>query len=276
MSANSSYLTGIPSTPNTVSDSWQPAVEQIDTTKKGFNAVSLGNWDTTTTKPTVLAGSEIEAAGGVVRVATDETILDDPGGVIAGTVYLVVDFSGVNPEWYFTNDAPVWNVSLAGFYEAASGSVNWKYTGHTLLWDGSTAYSDKSYLSSVSEPSNTYFRGLGFFGGTSILESITLTGTFQQEFFPAGYIHPVRWDNQKALSASINLGAVHSGTFATSGIGKVPLAKGLAGTSGTFVDAGADIIGAVGSFLSDGTNYTVNMSSPAAAGNVIIYYATYR
>lgn len=145
MSANSTYLDGIPSTPNTVSDSWEPAVDQIDTTKKGFNAVNLSNWDATGVQPTVEAGSEIETAGGVARVGTAEMLLADPLGVNPGIVYVVIDFSSsIQPEWYYTNTSPVWNPSLAGFYEAGSGTVTRRYTGHRMFWIGNNEFKNKT------------------------------------------------------------------------------------------------------------------------------------
>jgi hypothetical protein len=251
MSANSEYLTGIPTTPNTVSDSWQPAVEQIDTTKKGWFGISMDDWDGSSTKPdTVLAGSEIEAAGGVIRVVTDETVLDDPGGIAAGTLYLVVDFSGSDPEWYWTNDAPSWNPSLNGFYEAASGSVSWKYTGHTCVWDGSTLYSNKGIFFANNQSGGHLALGsagefYNVFGGVSPTNPPITTVTNSGGILPAGRITLIDGTATSGAGRTFNIQVYANSTWTT-----VKTLSVSASSTGLFE---------YGPFYSNGSNYRIDM-----------------
>ena len=75
-------LPGVPSLPGDET-TWQDFVEQFEALKKGNIPLSLTNWDSSTTKPEVSAGSLIEIAGAVYLFDSDEGITNDSGLTVA-------------------------------------------------------------------------------------------------------------------------------------------------------------------------------------------------
>jgi hypothetical protein len=131
-------VTNPPSTPNTVSDSWQPLLDVNTMSYYGLNRVTLTNWDSSTTIPEVAQGSAIDIDGSVARFTTDEAIGGSPAD---GVVYLKFVVSGavVTPE--LTATAPTWYADKAGWYNV-SGE---RYSGHRLEKTG-TSYKYKSKI----------------------------------------------------------------------------------------------------------------------------------
>lgn len=116
--------------------------EYIERNARGYNAISLTNWDTSTTKPQVAAGSVIETNGASWDITTDTDI--STTGASSGTVYVV--FDDATPEFKFTSTAPTWSATLNGWY--VSGD---RFTGHLMAWDGSSSYDHKVMYSKNAE-----------------------------------------------------------------------------------------------------------------------------
>jgi len=137
-------MPGIPSVPGDET-TWAAAVDQFETLKKGDMPLSLTNWDASSTKPAIAAGSAIEIAGATYRFNSEAPILDITG-VVAGTVHCGVQVNDpVSGECtaFFINGVPGWRDDLNGWYNAEG---TFRYTGHMMDWDGAAAYTNKRYL----------------------------------------------------------------------------------------------------------------------------------
>lgn len=118
--------------------------ENIERVVRGYNGVSLTNWDTSTTAPQVASGSVIETNGVLYDVTGAETI--STTGASSGTVYLVFDDSSGAEEFVWSSVAPTWSDTLNGWY--VSGD---RFTGHYCEWDGATSFSEKKqYLGNTA------------------------------------------------------------------------------------------------------------------------------
>jgi len=134
-------MPGIPSVPGDET-TWAAAVDQFETLKKGDMPLSLTNWDASSTKPAIAAGSAIEIAGATYRFNSEAPILDITG-VVAGTVHCGVQVNDpVSGECtaFFINGVPGWRDDLNGWYNAEG---TFRYTGHVMDWDGADAYTNK-------------------------------------------------------------------------------------------------------------------------------------
>jgi len=134
-------MPGIPSVPGDET-TWAAAVDQFETLKKGDMPLSLTNWDASSTKPAIAAGSAIEIAGATYRFNSEAPILDITG-VVAGTVHCGVQVNDpVSGECtaFFINGDPGWRDDLNGWYNAEG---TFRYTGHMMDWDGADAYTNK-------------------------------------------------------------------------------------------------------------------------------------
>lgn len=123
-------LGGTGRTTETIKDNADDIIAAI----RGYNAISLTNWDSTSTAPQVASGSAIEANGVMYSVSTNTTISTTDAS--SGVNYLVFDDDTETFGWNDT--APTWSASLNGWY--VSGD---RFTGHVCTWDGSTSYTDK-------------------------------------------------------------------------------------------------------------------------------------
>ena len=135
-------MPGIPSVPGDET-TWAAAVDQFETLKKGDMPLSLTNWDASSTKPAIAAGSAIEIAGATYRFNSEAPILDITG-VVAGTVHCGVQVNDpVSGECtaFFINGDPGWRDDLNGWYNAEG---TFRYTGHMMDWDGADAYTNKT------------------------------------------------------------------------------------------------------------------------------------
>ena len=141
-------MPGIPSVPGDET-SWAAAVDQFETLKKGDIPLSLTNWDSSSTKPAVAAGSAIEVAGAVYRYPAEQAI--SQSGTAAGTYYVYIAAS--NGSANFTVSVPEWRADLAGWYNTAGDR---RYTGHVMDWDGADAYTNKRVFT-VDAPGGEVF-----------------------------------------------------------------------------------------------------------------------
>ena len=103
---------------------------------QGYNSISLTNWDSSTTKPQVAAGSAIEINGVVYDFTTATDI--DTSGASSGTIYLYFDDG--TPEFKFLDTAPTWSATLNGWYNSGD-----RFTGHMAFWNGVSMYLGKKY-----------------------------------------------------------------------------------------------------------------------------------
>lgn len=126
--------------------------EYIERNSRGYNAVSLTNWDSTTTIPQVAAGSVIEINGSTWDITTNTDI--DSSGATAGTVYVYFDDSA--PEFKFLDTAPAWSSTLNGWY--LSGD---RFTGYFMTWDGASSFSNKHQYVLNSNDGGALFSGPG-------------------------------------------------------------------------------------------------------------------
>lgn len=123
---------------------WADFIDQFEQAKVAGIGISLSEWELANTdEPEITAGSYIEISGGLYQFAALTSIVDDPGGLIAGPIYVRFEPSGddVNPR--FVNEAPVWNVTKQGWYDATE---LFRYSGHRIEWDGASSYSDKGWF----------------------------------------------------------------------------------------------------------------------------------
>ena len=178
----------MPGIPNLPGDEtvWEAFVDQFETLKKGDRPISLTNWDSSSNKPAVMAGSAIEIAGATYRFPSN-TVIQNESGVAAGTVYVVIktndpDASSATP--YFTNIAPEWRGDLNGLYDTTGAN---RYTGHLMEWDGSSAYTAKRYIENnqdalmVHEESHIYTFSVA---GSNPVENIDGSHEFTFSGFP--------------------------------------------------------------------------------------------
>lgn len=93
---------------------------------KGYNAVSLTNFDTTNSGPTVKAGSVLEANGVLYNFTTDES----PSFSLSwfGDAYLVFNDSSLQLE--MAQDTPAWSAAKNGYYVGTK-----RFTGYLADYD---------------------------------------------------------------------------------------------------------------------------------------------
>lgn len=155
---------------------------------RGYNAVSLTNWDATTTAPEIDTGSSIESNGVLYNVTTDTVI--STTGASAGTVYLIFDDTAGSEEFKWTDTAPTWYPALNGWY--VSGD---RFTGHVCTWDASTAFSVKREMVGNNQSSLNHNQapdGAVEVPGIGVSGDITLiTATSFPHVLPRGYIVPI-------------------------------------------------------------------------------------
>ena len=120
--------------------------EYIKRNAKGYNAISPTNWDISSIKPQIAAGSAIEINGSTWEMTTDTDI--DTSGASSGTIYLYFD-DGV-PEFKFLDTAPTWSETLNGWYLSDD-----RFTGHLMTWDGANSYSEKNVYTNNSQEHNS-------------------------------------------------------------------------------------------------------------------------
>lgn len=100
----------------------------LNDVQKGFHAVSLTEWATTTV-PKIAAGSIVECDGVLYKAAADETISGSPSD---GTVYIKLVPAGSTCTAEFTNTAPIWNTSKQGWYSPTGGEESYRYLNFRL------------------------------------------------------------------------------------------------------------------------------------------------
>ena len=212
---------------------------------RGYNAISLTNWDSGTTKPQIAAGSAIEINGATYAISTNTDI--DTAAASAGTIYVYFD-DGV-PEFKFLDTAPTWSATLNGWYTSGD-----RFTGHLMTWDGASSYTVKSKYRSDEQDGDEITVGAAgelVAGDVSIEkldvnDSSTWTGTYTAKAMAISenYVIPAGGYMMVAFGATVTL-QVHSGS---------------AWASTTY--------GPSGLIVSDGTNYRV---SGGASGGSIYY-----
>ena len=131
-----------PSYTPTLAGDYNKQNEYLEGNARGKNAISLTNWDGTTTKPQIAAGSFIEINGAIWDFTTDTDI--DTSGASTGVIY--VYFDDATPEFIFLDTAPTWSATLNGWYTSGD-----RATGHLMTWDGANAYSDKGVTDSKND-----------------------------------------------------------------------------------------------------------------------------
>lgn len=121
--------------------------EYIERNARGYNAISLTNWDSSTIKPQVAAGSVIEINGATWDITTATDI--STSGATSGVIYLYFDDG--TPEFKFLDTAPTWSATLNGWYNSGD-----RFTGHLMAWNGGSIYLQKSFMVKNSERYSSY------------------------------------------------------------------------------------------------------------------------
>jgi hypothetical protein len=96
------------------------SISQLQEQRKGFEAISITNFDTVdTTAPQIALGSRIEIAGSVVQFTANETLLGF-AGLGAGVCYAYIDGVALTANW--TATAPTWSTEKQGYYDATGAN----------------------------------------------------------------------------------------------------------------------------------------------------------
>lgn len=96
------------------------SLSQLQEQRKGFQALSITNFDTVdTTAPEIALGSRIEIAGSVVQFTADESILGF-AGLGVGIAYAYIDGSALTANW--TATAPTWDAEKQGYYDVTGAN----------------------------------------------------------------------------------------------------------------------------------------------------------
>ena len=107
--------------------------EYLEGNARGYNGVSLTNWDSGFVAPLVSLGSVLEANGVFWESPINESI--DESGASDGLIYVYLD--DVTETYKGSNTFPTWSESKNGWYIGA-----FRFTGHRYYRDGTT-YSSK-------------------------------------------------------------------------------------------------------------------------------------
>ncbi|MCP4395348.1 MAG: hypothetical protein GY804_13940 [Alphaproteobacteria bacterium] len=143
-----------PPTELTVSSQWGDFVNRSGKNMLGYGlsipVFSLTNWDASTTKPEIAAGSIIEVGGSFYQADSD-TALTDESGISDGTVHikLVPAGGGASVVPTLTNDAiPTWSAVKAGWYDNDDMFLPYEMT------KASAAYSSKGEYQGQNKTNN--------------------------------------------------------------------------------------------------------------------------
>ena len=167
-------LTPVPTTPNDVTDSWQPLVESNVMSSYGMNVVTLTEWSASTIIPSIAQGSAIDIDGSTARFVTTEAIGGAPAN---GTVYVKFIVSGSTVTAELTATAPTWDNTKGGWYNG-SGE---RYSGHMMVKNG-TAYTLKALL-----PQNNSTQTVESGGGGLLTKLLAVTrDATTSQFFSHG------------------------------------------------------------------------------------------
>ena len=149
--------------------------ENLERVIRGYNAVTLTNWDNTTAIPEVKAGSVIESNGVLYDVTTDTNI--DTSVASAGTVWLC--FDDYHNKFIWSNTVPTWSAGKNGWYIGT-----YRATLHRAEWDGSTSWTEKKII--VKKPvKNDEFLTLSLPNGATYLLP-------RGDIFVRGIVDPMR------------------------------------------------------------------------------------
>ena len=135
-------IIGTPDSPPTVDADWNKVISNYVVGGKGQNSISLTEWTKASSiKPAIVAGSTIEVNGSFAEFTA--TVIGDDGSLVTGTIYLYIDVTTTPGDALpkFTNTVPTWDDAKGGFYNG-----NNRYTGHTMEWNGTAAYTLKGFF----------------------------------------------------------------------------------------------------------------------------------
>lgn len=235
-----------PSYTPTLAGDYNDQNENIEQVVKGYNAISLTNWDGTTTKPQITAGSAIEINGSLWQITTNTDI--DTSGASSGTIYIYFDDG--TPEFKALDDAPTWSASLNGYYDSGD-----RFTGHIMEWDGANAYTEK-----VAKISTKYVTAAPYAAKTITSTSPGAGPVVVTEAFPIGSIcaYEFTFTETGAGSGSVDLEIFVGGgweVFYTSGSISAPVTQETS----------------LSPFVSDGSNVRASITTFNSATIVLKY-----
>jgi hypothetical protein len=96
------------------------SISQLQEQRKGFEAISITNFDTVdTTAPEIALGSRIEIAGSVVQFTANEALLGF-AGLGAGVCYAYIAGVALTATW--TATAPTWSTEKQGYYDVTGAN----------------------------------------------------------------------------------------------------------------------------------------------------------
>ena len=199
-----------PSYTPTLATDYNNQNEIIERNARGYNAISLTNWDATTTKPQIDAGSVIEINGSTYDITTDTDI--DTSGASSGTIY--VYFDDGTPEFKFLDTAPTWSATLNGWYTSGD-----RFTGHYMTWDGASSYTIKREYGNEKNSGGGYSVGAS---GILVSEGYSLTGLGKNDslvitsdatplFFKEGFIQVATHELSAGSITLFNINCYYDG-----------------------------------------------------------------
>lgn len=136
---------------------------------RGYNSVTLTNWDDSTAAPAVILGSVIECNGVLYEVTTaNESIT----GVSSGVNYLI--YNDATDAFQWSSSSPAWSTSKNGWY---IGTYRW--TGHRLFYQTTGAtYSGRLQLAANKNHNNApYMSAMGQYVSANCFISAGTTTT---------------------------------------------------------------------------------------------------
>jgi hypothetical protein len=96
------------------------SLSQLQEQRKGFEALSITNFDTVdTTAPQIALGSRIEIAGSVVQFTANESLVGF-AGLGVGVAYAYIDGVALTANW--TATAPTWSTEKQAYYDVTGAN----------------------------------------------------------------------------------------------------------------------------------------------------------
>lgn len=111
----------------------------VDGQRRGYDFVTLTNWDATTSAPAVSVGSIIEINGAVFEVSSSNVTIGSVPGGATSDLYIKLTVSGgstVTADW--TTTAPSWDAEKGGWFNGTT-----KYLAFICDYDGGGSWSNK-------------------------------------------------------------------------------------------------------------------------------------
>ena len=146
----------------TVSSQWTDFVTRSNGALLGHGLsipiFTLTNWDSSTTKPAIAAGSIIEVGGSLYQADVD-TALTDEAGLVDGTVHikLVPSGAGASVVPTLTNGViPAWDANKAGWYTTDNKYLPFEMTKTSAVYTVKSEYINQDAIVKTGSQGEIY------------------------------------------------------------------------------------------------------------------------